>query len=237
MPTRFRKRLRRRRVDNLWGSGAPPIAVAATPRRYAAAMATLLARTVSILGHPLLVLPAAVLLLAVGDADAPRRVWPIAIAMAVLAAAVMGYSWWKVRSGRWTHVDASGREERRSLNRFLLPALAGGGLAAWFSGAHAFGLGLGVSALLVAAAMACARWCKLSLHLAFALFASLLLWHVSPWAGTAALALAGLLAWSRLALGRHAPRDLVMGTIAGTCAGLLFWRLAALADLPSAVGG
>lgn len=199
-------------------------------------MSILTARIVSILGHPLLLLPAAGLLPVIGGVDAARRAWPIAIAMAALAAVVMGYSWWRVRSGRWVHVDASGREERRSLNRFLLPLLAGGGSAAWFAGAHAFALGLGLSASMVAAAMLSSAWCRLSLHLAFALFASLLLWWLSPWAGIAAVAFAGLLAWSRLALARHAPRDLVAGAIAGAGAGLLFWWFAPLAGLPHPTG-
>ena len=34
-------------------------------------------------------------------------------------------------------------------------------------------------------------------------------------------------AWSRLALRRHEPRDLVAGAIAGTLAGAAFWPLAA----------
>src|SRR3546814_4503225 len=79
----------------------------------------------------------------------------------------MGYSRWQVRRQRWRHVDASGRGERRSLNRFLLLLFAVATLATWAWASREFALGLALSALLVAAAMLSARWCKLSLHVAF----------------------------------------------------------------------
>src|SRR3546814_12938217 len=81
----------------------------------------------------------------------------------------MGYSRWQVRRQRWRHVDASGRGERRSLNRFLLLLFAVATLATWAWASREFALGLALSALLVAAAMLSARWCKLSLHVAFAM--------------------------------------------------------------------
>src|SRR3546814_4070034 len=82
---------------------------------------------------------------------------------------VMGYSRWQVRRQRCRHVDSSGRGERRSLNRFLLLLFAVATLATWAWASREFALGLALSALLVAAAMLSARWCKLSLHVAFAM--------------------------------------------------------------------
>lgn len=53
-------------------------------------MPILIARILSILGRPLLLLPVAVLLLVAGGMDGTGHAWPIAIAMAALAAVVMG---------------------------------------------------------------------------------------------------------------------------------------------------
>jgi membrane-associated phospholipid phosphatase len=78
--------------------------------------------------------------------------------------------------------------------------------------------------LLVAAALFSATWCKLSLHVAFATYAALLLWRVGPLATALALVFAAALAWSRWVLERHAPRDLAVGALAGGAAGLVFWR-------------
>lgn len=189
-------------------------------------MPNALARTLSILGHPLLVLPMAAMLLAADQGADPQRLSRLAFAMGGLGALVMAYSWWQVRRERWGHVDASGRGERRSLNRFLLIAFVIAALSAWmWTSQRELALGLALSALLIALAMLSAPWWKLSLHVAFAVFAALLLAHVSWQACAGGLLFAAAVAWSRLALSRHAPRDLIAGAAAGGLAGLLFWRL------------
>jgi membrane-associated phospholipid phosphatase len=191
-----------------------------------------LARALSILGHPLLSLPVAALLLAEHRGAGPARLSALVPGLGAIATGVMAYSRWQVRRNRWRHVDASGREERRTLNRFLLLLFAAAAVAIWaWSPQREFALGLALSALLVAVAMLSARWCKLSLHVAFAMYAAVLLVQLSWLACAAGVAFAAAVAWSRLALARHALRDLVAGTIAGLLAGLAFWRL-----LPVAAG-
>jgi membrane-associated phospholipid phosphatase len=181
-----------------------------------------LARTLSIFGHPVLVLPAAVWL-----AAAPGRAGTgkMLAGFAVFGLLVMGWSRWQVRRGRWLHVDASAQAERRALNRFLLFGLTLGTLLAWRFAAAPVAMAIGLSLLLVLAAILSARWCKLSLHVAFATYAAVLLWRIGPWAVGLGLVFAAVLAWSRLALKRHVQRDLFAGAIAGGVAGLLFWRL------------
>ena len=192
-----------------------------------------IARVLSILGHPLLSLPGAALLLAAHRGAGPARLSALALAMGALGAGVLSYSRWQVRRNRWRHVDASGRGERRTLNRFLLVLFAVAAAAAWtWSPQRELALGLALSALLVATAMLLARWCKLSLHVAFAMYAALLLLQLSSLACAVGVSFALAVAWSRLALARHAPRDLVAGAIAGALAGLAFWRL-----LPATVAG
>jgi membrane-associated phospholipid phosphatase len=184
-----------------------------------------LARTLSILGHPLLLLPTAALLLAVHEGTDPRRVAALALGLGISAAIVMGWSWWQVRRRRWQHVDASGHDERRALNRFLLAVFVIAAAVLWrWTTQRELALGMALSALLIAIAMLSARWLKLSLHVAFAIFAAILLVRVSWLAGVGGGLFAAAVAWSRLALARHAPRDLVAGAIAGLLAGILFWR-------------
>ncbi|MGX5729978.1 phosphatase PAP2 family protein [Pseudoxanthomonas beigongshangi] len=184
------------------------------------------ARAVSILGHPMLVLPAAALLLAARTLGIREAAW-MGLGFAAFAALVMGWSGWQVRRGRWQHVDASQREERRTLNRFLLVALALAAILTWLAGQPVqLALGLALAAALIAVAMLGARWCKLSLHMAFVVYAAILLSQVHPGWGVAAGLFAALVAWSRLALRRHVPRDLVAGVLAGGSAGVLFIWLA-----------
>jgi membrane-associated phospholipid phosphatase len=186
-----------------------------------------LARALSIAGHPMLALPLAVLAIALAQGDARTAAWS-ALGFGAFAALVMGYSWWQVRRGRWRHVDASATHERSTLNRFLLAALTTGAvLVAWHGGQPLFALGLALSAAMILTAMLTARWCKLSLHLAFVVFAACLLRELGAAWMLAALLFAAAVAWSRLALQRHTPRDLIAGAVAGALAGLAFWPVAA----------
>lgn len=168
-------------------------------------------------------LPLAALALTAARGQYRTALW-MALGFIAFAAVVMAYSGRQVRRGRWSHVDASGKSERRSLNRFLLAALlVSTACAAWSGFSAQLTLGLVLSASMVLAAMLTSRWCKLSLHMAFVVFAVFLLLLDAPWwAGLAGLCFAGAVAWSRLALRRHVPRDLIAGAAVGALAGIAF---------------
>lgn len=189
-------------------------------------MSVALARMISLLGHPLATLPSVLVLLSAMRATDPAEPLRIALGVTAFAALVMALSWRQVRRGRWAHVDASAPRERRDLNRALLAATT---LAAVLAQVVAHGprvaLALGLAAgILVFALLTARRW-KLSLHVAFAAFAALLLWTLHPLATAAMLAFTAAIAWSRLRLARHAPRDLVAGAFAGVCAGVVHGAL------------
>lgn len=185
-----------------------------------------LARTVSILGHPLLVLPAALALpVALRDGDT-ATLRSMLVGFALFSALMLGWSWRQVRHGRWAHVDASQPSERQSLNRTLLMVIAIGALVAWLrSPAPDLPLALALSACIVAVAMLTVRGCKLSLHVAFVVYSAALLWPLGVFAVGMGCASAGIVAWSRLRLSRHRPRDLVAGAAAGGLAGSGYWLI------------
>ena len=183
------------------------------------------ARTLSILGHPLLVLPAGILLPTLRGATATDTL-VIVTGFAAFALAVMLWSTHQVRRGQWAHVDASHIDERRALNRFLLPAILAGSALAWLlSSPPRMVVALAAAAGIVLTAMLVSRWCKLSLHVAFAVFATGLLWPLGRAAVLVAAVLAVAIAWSRLRLSRHAPVDLATGAAAGALAATAVWIL------------
>lgn len=170
----------------------------------------------------MLVLPLAILVLLVARGGGQDAWWWLP-GFVLFAVVVMGYSQLQVRRGQWTHVDASGLHERKSLNRFLGAALLVCTLLSGLAQApRELTLGLGLSTLMVWVAMLSAPWCKLSLHLAFVVFAAALLASVSWWFALCGLFFSGLVAWSRLHLQRHVPRDLIAGALTGAVAGLVF---------------
>jgi len=177
-----------------------------------------LARGLSLLGHPLLVVPLAAMLAAASRGADAGVVRGLGLWLAVLALAVLGYSRWQVWRGHWAHVDASGRGERRDLNRALLALLVVAAAAsAWAQGPGLLTRALALAAVMIVLAMLLARWLKVSLHAAFTTLAAWLpLWPTAV-AGLLLLALA--VAWSRLVLQRHRPAEVVAGVVLGSVAG------------------
>jgi hypothetical protein len=183
---------------------------------------TLAARTLSIVGHPALLMPLGVALGASG-ADAPPRLLQVALSTAVTVAVIVGlYSLWQVRAGRWAHVDASQPRERSQLTLFLAALLGGAAGLLWALGQPLpVVLGPLLAALLVLLAHGLRRRLKVSLHATFALFAAALVWpHAGLTLGLVLLS-AGV-AWSRLVLGRHTLAEVLLGLLLGMAGGVVF---------------
>lgn len=179
-----------------------------------------IARLVSIAGHP-----AALMTVAAVVAAPPQLAKPALATSLACAALVVGYSYYKTRRGDWSHIDASVPAERAEFNSriglglFAIAAL----LAA--RGLCIGAVAIGLSSLIVVTGHLLRGVAKLSLHVAFAVFAIFLVWpnHV------AASCLAGLalaVAWSRIALRRHTTKDLILGALAGAASGWVFQVLA-----------
>jgi hypothetical protein len=80
---------------------------------------------------------------------------------------------------------------------------------------------VGLSGLIVGMGHVFRDVAKLSLHVAFAVFAAFLVWPNTV--ASAALTLVALsVAWSRIALRRHVAADIILGVLAGAAAGLAF---------------
>lgn len=186
---------------------------------------TTLARWVSIVAHPFvttLLLVAGV----EGHRGAPaaaRSVGAVALLFVLPLAVVMRR---QVRRGAWGTVDASHPRERP-----LLYLVGGAGLLALLGylalaqpGTPLLRGALG-TLLMVAVCALATRWVKVSLHLAAAsLAAAVLLGRGIP-LGWVLAAVLPVLAWSRVALGRHRWIEVASGALVGTLTGALLARL------------
>jgi hypothetical protein len=175
------------------------------------------ARVVSIAGHPVVLMALAAVI------ASPPHVRPVALVVwLVCASAVLGYSLYKAYRGDWVHIDASVPAERSQLNsRMGIGLLAAAGVLS-ITGLHAaFSLVVALSGLIVVIGHVLRSVAKLSLHVAFAVFAAFLVWPNNIAAVTLVGAAAGI-AWSRLALRRHVASDIILGMLAGAAAGLAF---------------
>jgi membrane-associated phospholipid phosphatase len=183
---------------------------------------TAIARSLSILGHPLVVLPAAVAVLVLDDGTSSAAL--IVSVVCCISGAVLAYSLWQVHRRHWQHVDASGKAERRTLNLFLAIVLFLGAAIAFYQLSQpSLALGLLLSGLLIVVMLSASRWVKLSLHAAFAVFAALLLWPLNLWYVAFAGAAAAGICWSRLVLARHTVAEVLGGALLGGLCGICFW--------------
>lgn len=199
--------------------------VAALGKGKPGRLTTGLARALSIVGHPALLMPGAVVWAARLNQAPPALLQVAVVACGLVVVCVGIYSVVQVRAGRWQHVDASQPHERRQLNQLLALLLLGLAGALWWAGQPApvvLGLALGGAVVVLAGGLR--HWLKLSLHAAFAVLAAALLWPRMP-AVLALLALAAGVSWSRLVLGRHTCTEVLVGMLAGAAAGLGFQRL------------
>jgi hypothetical protein len=185
-------------------------------------LVTLAARALSVVGHPGLLVPGAVAVAASGADVSPQRL-PVALATAVAVAVIVGlYSLWQVRVGRWRHIDASQPRERHQLNLFLAALLCGAAALLWALGQpRAVALGPLLAAGVVGLTHLLRRRLKVSLHVAFALFALTLVWPHPVLTPAVALLTAGV-AWSRVVLGRHTPAEVWLGLLFGASGGAAF---------------
>jgi len=185
-----------------------------------------LARTVSIVGHPLCVVPMASIVAMASHGALSRVLWASAIFFISLSLIVLTFAWWQVRAGRWQHMDAFQVGERRSFNYFLAPLLFIAAVIS-FRQSQPIGLtvGLVVSGCLAVLAILFSAWIKVSLHVAFAVYSTALLWYTGLWLVAIGLCLAAAVAWSRLELRRHTLVEVLLGGLVGAVAGLLFWVL------------
>lgn len=183
------------------------------------------ARWVSILGHPFVVAPLLVAAVEArrGPGAAARAAGLVALLFVLPLALLMAR---QVRRGAWHTVDASHPRERPVL--FLV---GGVGLAALIGALtlarpdSPLAAGAAVALALVAVSAAVTPWVKLSLHMATAALATaVLLARGSPLGWVLAAGLP-VLAWSRVALGRHRWAEVVMGLLAGAGAGVAMARL------------
>ena len=178
-----------------------------------------IARALSIVGHPALLVPASVMGAAAGSQAPPQLLWGAAAASVFVAVGVGVYSLVQVRAGRWTHIDASLPQERSQLNIFLVLVLFGLVAMLWWGRQpRPLFVGAAAAGCLVVVAHLLRGRLKVSLHAAFAVFVTSLLWPHAV-AVLLGLVLAAGVAWSRLVLGRHTPIEVATGLLAGAATG------------------
>lgn len=179
-----------------------------------------LARWISILGHPFVLIPLMVAAVTVGWLP-PRQV-VLVVGIVVLGSVVpmLLLMARRVRSGAWTNYDVSVREQRRGMYPAALVIAGTTVLLLAATGAPPPILrGVLSTLLLIAIAAVVNLRLKISLHTAFAMYTAVVLFPTSRGLGAGLLVLTLAIAWSRLKLGRHTLSEVIGGALLGAVVG------------------
>jgi hypothetical protein len=172
----------------------------------------LLARVLSIAGHPFVVVPLTI-------AAATRNwVWTAAIS-AGMVLPLLVITLRNVRPGLWSDPDVSRQEQRSGLYRAGLPLLAATTLLLYFLDAGPRMMrGLAAAAAMLLLGVLGNRWLKISLHLMIAAYCTVLIGDLYPRTLWWTLPLLAALGWSRRKLNRHTWAEVAVGTAIGAAA-------------------
>jgi hypothetical protein len=181
----------------------------------------LVARLFSIIGHPAIVTPGAMLLALHARHAASSRLIVYQAFVIAIAAGLMMWGLWQVRRQRWLHIDASAPSERRDLNRVTFRVLVASAIGSAVGHIAILSLGFACASLILAIAIILAGTLKLSQHVAFAMLSSFIAGFAGIGAVAAMLAFTLAIAWSRVELGRHTRLETLSGAGAGLLAGLV----------------
>ena len=177
-----------------------------------------IARWVSIVGHPFVLLP-----LAVGYVVSRRLALEDALAtMGILFGWFVLFGTYvviQVRRGVWSDVDVSTREQRPHMFRLAVPMAVASAVVLWWRGyPMPVVIGTASAAGMLATASIINRWIKVSLHSAFAVYAVTIPVPVMGPPGLALLAIPLGVAWARVAMGRHTKAEVLLGLALGAVA-------------------
>lgn len=126
----------------------------------------------------------------------------------------------RTRAGTWSDFDVSRRSERPGLYFAAIPLLAvAAALVAWLGAPPWFLRSFLAIAFLFAAGLIGNRFLKISLHMMFGAFFTVVVGRLHPVSLFATPLLLAALAWSRWRLERHTPAEIAVGLALGAAAG------------------
>ena len=178
------------------------------------------ATVLSIVGHPLVLMPFTVLI------SVRQPLFRTLIYAGITILPLMLVIRRKVRAKEWTDHDVSEPRQRREFYWFLLVVIGGSiPLFSLFGFPRPLIVGTAVSLVLLALGMLINLWSKISIHMMFCAYCVVINTRTGAAASIIALCLLLALGWSRVVLGRHTVPQVVSGAGLGALAGFVLLRL------------
>lgn len=181
-----------------------------------------LAKSLSFLGHPLILGTFYVILMSFQNLT-NENAWKVSfLTIGLIALPVIFNNVKKLRKGEYTNFDVSDQNQRKGFYPFIISLFTLLTLVFYLSG---FPISVTVNTLNFLVMMLTMGFINLkikaSLHACIAFYISISLFSLSAFWGMPIFVLAMATTWSRLILGRHSVLDLVVGSVTGLIFGLI----------------
>jgi hypothetical protein len=168
-----------------------------------------LARALSLLGHPFLIVPLTI-------AALTRSLFWTAVIAASTTVPLLVVISRKVRRGAWSDFDVSRHEQRAGLYYAGIPLMLLSAILLYFLDASpALMRGVAAATVMFLAGLLGNRFLKISLHMMVAAFCTVALARTYPWSLLGTIPFLTSIAWSRRYLDRHTWPEIAVGLIIG----------------------
>ena len=175
-----------------------------------------IAKAISFIGHPLLTIPLFVAVMMFAFEDFEKALLNSALIIGCIFLPLFLRMYIKSRNGTYTNLDVSDRIQRKTLFTFIIPLMVVVTFIL-FKTSPASNLSLSVlfGTILVIISQIINLFIKSSLHVSLNIYLSALVMTADLRIGIAVFLFSGLIAWSRIALGRHTWKEVVFGSCNG----------------------
>jgi len=180
-----------------------------------------IAQIISFAGHPLLTIPLFVVIVTFTLEDFRKAFITSTIIIGGFFIPLILRLYLKSRKGSYTNFDVSDRIQRKSIFFFIIPILSVVTFIAFLTDQSInLCLSLLFGLTLVAVSQVVNLTIKSSMHVSFHIYLSFLIMTLNPFIGIIAFLITIPIAWSRIVLGRHSLKEVLIGGLLGVLAGL-----------------
>jgi membrane-associated phospholipid phosphatase len=175
-----------------------------------------IAKAISFIGHPLLTIPLFVAVMMFAFEDFEKALLNSTLIIGGIFLPLFLRIYVKSKNGTYTNFDVSDRIQRKTLYTFIIPLMiVVTAISFKTSPGSNFSISVLFATILIIISQIINLFIKSSLHVSLNIYLSALILMVDLRIGIAVFLFSGLIAWSRIVLGRHTLKEVAFGSCIG----------------------